>query len=586
MARACGIRVGPRRFELFVLDGSPKKPKVVASTSGVFPTGEDAHAAAVQALKEAVREHGVPRDNVGAAIDGRCAAFRKLQLPFSDPGKIESVLKFEVEGQLPQFNIDDVVVDFHVLEGTPTQSSLLVTAVPKEELRKSIALLTSAGVEPLEVELDSTAMVNAAVTLGVCTVENAQIVVHVGEESTAVAVVDGTQVREMRVIQVGALSGRPDPRRAAAPAEDPLAEAGEASAPAREFTAEDEAHRLREVVGRIRRELARTVSGARTAHELSGVVVGGFRLPELEAGEVLGLPVSSMDEPRADSPAETDATADEEAPGAPRGPEYGAAIVAYGAALRQMGGGPLRPRLRREELRYSGAMERLELPLAVAFLLLVTLLGVFNIFVQKDREFVDAALASWRDSSNNYMYPDPKEGKPAKLRYPSDKLKSYVELLRRDTDDPERNRLEQLMWIRQMLRNDVAGLEKELGRDGEVQQPQSALRAMELVLDVVERNKDVIRRPSIRSIRGTYQPGRGGKPERVRVQMDITFFGDSTLAATQDFERFKDLLTGKPWYVDFEDKRSEPLDDQRGIYKSGIVIEVDVSKAGPVEATS
>src|SRR5690554_3732111 len=114
MARACGIRIGPRRFELFVLDGSPKKPKVVASASGSYPAGEEGPAAAARALKEAVRAHSVPRDNVGVAIDGHSAAFRKVQLPFSDPNKIEPVLKFEVESQLPQFAIDDVVVDFHV----------------------------------------------------------------------------------------------------------------------------------------------------------------------------------------------------------------------------------------------------------------------------------------------------------------------------------------------------------------------------------------------------------------------------------------------------------------------------------------
>ncbi len=34
MAKACGLRIGSRRFELFVLDGSPKKPKIVSSLAG------------------------------------------------------------------------------------------------------------------------------------------------------------------------------------------------------------------------------------------------------------------------------------------------------------------------------------------------------------------------------------------------------------------------------------------------------------------------------------------------------------------------------------------------------------------------
>lgn len=209
MARSAGIRIGPRHFELFVLDGSPKKPKVVSSGGGMLPPEDegDFHEVA-RALKEALKTYNIPKENVGIVIDSRHAAFRKLQLPFTDPAKIESVIKFEVEGQLPQFNVDDVVIDFQVLESSNNQSSLLITAVPKEDVRLGLELCEAAGFEPLEVELEATAMVNAAVAAGICSIDDAQVLVHVGGESTAVAVVDGGKVREMRTIQLGALTGR------------------------------------------------------------------------------------------------------------------------------------------------------------------------------------------------------------------------------------------------------------------------------------------------------------------------------------------------------------------------------------------
>lgn len=555
MTRACGIRIGPRRFELFVLDGSTKKPRIVTAVAGDYPAGEDGAEAAAQAIGAALREHKVSTDNVGVAVECRAAAFRRLQLPFGEQSKIEPVLKFEVESQLPQFSIDDVVVDYHVLESTPNQSSLLVTAFPKEELRRTLKLCEAAGFEPVEVELESTAIVNAAISAGLCGTDAAHLIVHVGEESTAVAVVDGGNLREMRAIQFGWLTSR-------APAAEAAEEDSEAVAA---LHAGDEQHRQREIVGRIRRELARTITGSRLAHELSAILLCGFRIPDLEGSDVLGVPVRAME--------------DFVIEGGAGAHGYASAAVAYGAALRQLGGGVLHPRLRREELRFSGTLERLELPLAVVSLLLVTLLGVFCIFVSKEREVVDIALKSWRDSSNNYMYPDPREGQSAKLRYPSDKLKSYVELLRNQQDDPDRNRLEQLAWIRQMLRNEVAALEKDLGRDGEILQPQSALEGLTLVLSVLERNQAEVRRPSIRAVRSTYQQGRSGKPERVRVTLDITFFGESTVEGTRDFERFNALVREQPWFVDFEDKRSEPLEGGKGIFKQGIVIEADVSKA-------
>ena len=36
MARSCALRIGPRRFELVVLEGSPKKHKITAYYAGEF----------------------------------------------------------------------------------------------------------------------------------------------------------------------------------------------------------------------------------------------------------------------------------------------------------------------------------------------------------------------------------------------------------------------------------------------------------------------------------------------------------------------------------------------------------------------
>src|SRR6185295_5588052 len=106
--------------------------------------------------------------------------------------------------------------------------------------------------------------------------------------------------------------------------------------------------------------------------------------------------------------------------GGPSGEEASAAFVAYGVALGQLGGGALKPSLRREELRYSGAFERIELPLAVVCLLLVTLLCVWNIFLRKETQVVDQKLAQWRNKSIEYLIGNPKAGNPGTLRYPSE----------------------------------------------------------------------------------------------------------------------------------------------------------------------
>ena len=210
MARSCGIRVGPRRFEVVVLDGSPKKHKLVAHVIGELPRASGDEAADLQEaaalLRQAVKDADIPGDSIAIAIDAGVGAFRTLKLPFADKAKVEEVLKFEVENLLPHWNIDDVVVDFHVVEESHDSNELLITAVQKNDVRRPLALCEKAGIEPLEVELETSAMVNAALQGGLCPVDTAQILVHVGEYSTCVVVIDGGKVREMRAIHIGTLS--------------------------------------------------------------------------------------------------------------------------------------------------------------------------------------------------------------------------------------------------------------------------------------------------------------------------------------------------------------------------------------------
>src|SRR5882672_9658178 len=182
MARSCGIRIGPRRFEIVVLEGSAKKHRITAFKSGEFPQGgEDPTADAVAALKAAIKEHNIPLDATSIAVDTGLAAFRTLKLPSLDDSKVEEIIKFEVESQLPQWNIDDVVIDFLVLDRTEQETSLLVTAVQKGTLQRELDVCARAGVEPLEAELEATAMVNAALGADICHVDDAQVLLHIGE---------------------------------------------------------------------------------------------------------------------------------------------------------------------------------------------------------------------------------------------------------------------------------------------------------------------------------------------------------------------------------------------------------------------
>jgi len=561
MARSCGLRIGPRRYELVVLDGSPKKHKIAAYAMGDLPHGDaEADSAAASVLKAAMKEHGVPADNVGVAVDTGMAAFRTLKVPFQDRAKIEEVVKFEVESQLPQWNIDDIVVDFHVLESGEEQSELMVTAAPKAELKRVIDLCSDSGIEPLEVELETSAMVNAALASDLCTLDNAQVLVHVGELSTSVVVVDGRKVREMRAIRIGAMAIEPA---AAAEGEAAPETEDKPAAPLEPRDPDEAARRLEQAIKRIRRELGRTVSAARTLHPIEAIYVCGFELPGLVGSRILDSDVRPLDVFQKDSGQPADG--------------YGPLVVAYGVALRQLGGGELKPSLRREELRYAGAFEKVELPLAVVALLAVTLLGVWFIFLTKETQFVDSQLAFWRNSAQRFLIGDLKQGKQGYLLYPSDPMGKYLANMDADTD---RDKFTQLQYVNGQLKNEIKKLEKDLGQDAEITQPQSALVACSLVLGTLEDEVQGGGRPSLRKVQSTYTIGKQGKGDYVRVVLDVTFFAEDTVQATQNYEDFIKATEGQPWCVGQIDRRpSVSLEDGKGIFVVGLAIEVDVTKA-------
>jgi Tfp pilus assembly PilM family ATPase len=572
MARSCGLRIGPRRFELVVLDGNAKKHRIIAYQAGELPRdGEDPVAAAASVLRDAAKQHNIPRDNVGLAIDTGLAAFRTIKMPFADKAKIEQVLKFEVESLLPQWGIDDIVVDFMTLEATSDASELLITAVQKQDLKKVLTLCEKAGIEPHEAELETTAMVNAALTANICTVDNAQILAHIGEQSTSVVVMDGGKVREMRAIHIGALTHEMPAAPAAAAAEVEAPAEGEKEAAPEPELALDPAeaqHRIEQAIKRIRRELGRTISAVRTAHPIDSIYVCGLEVSDLAGSSIIDVPIKVLDVFEKDS-------------GQPAS-GVGQLVVAYGSALRQLGGGVLKPSLRREELRFTGAFERIELPLAVVCLLVVTLLGVWNIFLFKESSWVDANIGVWRDNARVALIGDLKNGRPGIVQYPEDEFTKYINNLNADLD---RNKYEQLQRLKAMLTTEIKKLEKDLGQDAEITQPQSALTGMVLVLDALDKEGTENGRPSLRSITADYEYGKATKPDTVRVSIGTTIFAQDSAAATQYFETFVKDLQAQAWCVNVDSKSTETIEGGKGIWVPNTVITVNVAKAPPAKVT-
>lgn len=584
MARSCGLRIGPRRFELVVLDGSPKKHRITAFQTGEFPRDtDDPVGAAVGVLKAAAKSASIPADNVRLVIDSGLAAFRNLKLPFDDDGKIESVLKFEIEGQLPQWSIDDVVVDWVKLDSLEKETNLLVSAVPKVDVSAVLQLCEQASIEPIEAELETTAMVNAALSADLCHIDDAQVLVHIGETSTSVVVMDSGHVRSMRAIHVGALSWELDRSLAAGRSaaendddgdEEPV-EAGEASAPDPEVVQ----RHLRQIVKRLQRELGRTLSGARTVNEIDAIYVCGIELPELVGSTIMDVPVYVLDVFEEDGGQPADGTAP--------------LVVPYGAALAALGGGGVSSSLRREELRFAGKFEKLELPLAIAALLLVTWLAVFNIFEKHQFDLRTREVDAWLMSSLNYMEGDPAQGQGGRLAYMRKltEIQDYVDGIRAEHRKDDEGRLpppsvppiERMYKLEEMLQKEVKQTRLDAGTAYEVQQPLSALNGLTRVMGLLDSlGRDQIGRFSVRQIEAVYQRESSNRPDMIEVTLDLTFFADSYPDAVANLDRFQGALRERGW--DYDDVKTSPLDEGQGAFVDRLKIRLEAKHLQQGEA--
>ena len=87
--------------------------------------------------------------------------FRNLQIPFRNSKKIRMVLPFELEPTLP-FAAEDLIIDFHILNGGPAgdQTELIAAAIEKKRLSPYIETLASIHVDPEKLTISglSTAM--------------------------------------------------------------------------------------------------------------------------------------------------------------------------------------------------------------------------------------------------------------------------------------------------------------------------------------------------------------------------------------------------------------------------------------------
>ncbi len=432
MVRSIGIDSGDRAVHVVELDGGYRKTRLVSAHAAPIGSGDDPSRPDIVA--DAVRE-ALDNGAKGALALGhpcREAILRTIELPFKGADAIKKVVKAEVEGEIYSHSVEDTVVDFHEIGETATGGTkILVASVPKLGVRNQLTAMSTRGVEPETVDLDTMALWRAADWVGAF--EGADdasdgapapihAVVDVGARTVKVLLVEGDHLVDMRVLRLGDnvvceqiartygihaeqaraaieeslrtgsdshVEGVEQPA-LAAPAEDAAAPGGEgvpqvgddADAPAEagaavvSFSEVKAAHA--KFLARLSRELTRFLAATGLSSRIRSVWVSGSSCRSEGVGDMLA-------EVFGVAPRELDVLAHlahdlDEAEAAELSPQL---AVAVGLGLARMGG-PEGFELRQEDLAQQGGFDAIKFPLAIACM--VGLLAMFVLANKKSME--------------------------------------------------------------------------------------------------------------------------------------------------------------------------------------------------------
>lgn len=157
--------------------------------------------AVVQALAELFRGGRIAGDTVITSIPGHQVSARIIRLPFADRKKMDKVIPFEVEGYTP-FNIEEMVVSYHVVRVEEGGAQVLALLVKKDVLRDHLETLERAKISPKIVDLDILSLYSIS-SLILQGIEGPFSLADIGASKTSICIVNGGHVSMIRSLPIG-----------------------------------------------------------------------------------------------------------------------------------------------------------------------------------------------------------------------------------------------------------------------------------------------------------------------------------------------------------------------------------------------
>ncbi len=154
-------------------------------------------------------------DLIALSLPGDLISFREMVFPFSDPKKLEQIIPFEIEAELP-FDLDELTIDYMALNKhnqtrhseVDQKNPLLVAAIQNSILSNYLEQLQPLGIDPAWVGPNALALyAYAQYKLGIDPEteqeRNALLVVNIGASRTVLCNIFGGALQWIRTLPIG-----------------------------------------------------------------------------------------------------------------------------------------------------------------------------------------------------------------------------------------------------------------------------------------------------------------------------------------------------------------------------------------------
>src|SRR5438552_1249439 len=141
------------------------------------------HAQITATIREILNELGIKSANVNYAVAGQSVFARFVKLPSVEEEKIDRIIGFEAQQNVP-FPIDEVVWDYQLVGGgTDEQLQVVLVAIKSDLLEGINAAVEAAGLRPMVIGVANMALYNAF-RYNYSDVTDSSLVVDIGARTT------------------------------------------------------------------------------------------------------------------------------------------------------------------------------------------------------------------------------------------------------------------------------------------------------------------------------------------------------------------------------------------------------------------